>query len=113
MLALETLHGAGYVHLDVSPGNLCFSQDDGIWKLIDFDQSLPIEVSLKRQRTFGTPPFVSERAKLKRILEPVDDYIALAKVVSEGFPFIWYLFYRLPADLKNLLEIIEAVSNEQ
>lgn len=104
MSALETLHSAGYVHSDLSPGNVCFSEKEGIWKLIDFNQSLPIEESLITQRRFGTPLFVSLRAEKRHILEPVDDYVALAKVVAKGFPEDWYYVVELRDDLIGLLE---------
>lgn len=40
---LRTLHSKGYVHGDVTPGNIGFNPIRNIWNLFDFDSSRPIE----------------------------------------------------------------------
>lgn len=92
MCALETLHSAGYVHSDLSPGNVCFSAEERVWKLIDFNQSMPIQESLETKRVFGTRGYRNPEAYEAGIVTPVDDYIALANVLRIGFPEDWFLF---------------------
>lgn len=53
--ALERLHTAGYAFVDVSPGNVLVSEDDGV-RLIDFEGAQLI--GTKEFRTIGTPGYM-------------------------------------------------------
>lgn len=51
MEALFNLNSNGYLHSSVSPMSICFDVKRGCWKLLNFENAMPIEESLKRIRT--------------------------------------------------------------
>lgn len=75
----------GWIHSDVSPNNIMFSDRLGIWKLIDFDLSLPIEESLKTPRRAGTRDFKAPESIRTKIWTQASDVFALGKVIQYVF----------------------------
>ena len=75
----------GYVHSDVSPSNIMFSERLNIWKLMDFDLSLPIEESLKSCRRSGTRDYKAPESIRTGIWSQASDVFALGKVVYNYF----------------------------
>ena len=64
--AIHCLHGlyilhdiVNLVHGDISPNNILFSSLDNIWKLIDFDRSMPVHESERIKRISGTEGYIS------------------------------------------------------
>lgn len=105
IFALETLHSDGFVHSDLSPGNVCFSIKVQIWKLIDFDHSMPIKESLETGRPFVTCGYRNPQAYETGIVTPVNDYIALAYVLLFGFPDDWPEFSQDFIDLLHEMSL--------
>ncbi len=70
------------VHSDLSPNNIMFSTRDGLWKLIDFDQSMLIEDSVKTERVAGTPGFTAPEAESTGLFSPASDVWSLGKVIN-------------------------------
>jgi serine/threonine protein kinase len=85
MGALRTLHEAGFVHSDLSPGNVGFNLNTGTWQLYDFDRTMPIAESLSKPRSGGTLGYVSKDASDTGIFRPMDDYVALVNTCFHGF----------------------------
>jgi len=54
------LHAAGYVHMDIKPGNIV--RFGGVWKLIDFDGAVPAGTTLARDRLLATPCYMAPEA---------------------------------------------------
>lgn len=80
-----------YVHSDISPNNIMFSEETMIWKLNDFDQSLPIDESLVTNRTGGTSGYLAPEAEKTGFFEPASDVYSLGCVLKK------ILFYSLLA----------------
>jgi serine/threonine protein kinase len=83
--ALNVLHGAGFVHGDISPGNVGFNDAVGKWQIFDFDQSRQVEDAATNQKQGGTPGFRSEKYEKTGFLTPADDFISLKLVL-----FWWF-----------------------
>lgn len=91
-LALHVLYGLyflheelGIIHGDISPRNIMFSCIDDIWKLIDFETALPLEVSLKTKRSIGTPGYICPEAQESGIYDKSSDIYSLGKVIWTTF----------------------------
>lgn len=102
--ALDCLHGAGYVHSDLSPNNIGFDSSDGLWKVFDFDHSAKIEYSLRTERTYGTERF---RRQARGIVTPFDDYYSLAMVIEYAARFC--IFH--PKVLKVFEPLVKAITS--
>lgn len=81
MGALRSLHSVGYLHGDLSPGNVGFNSKNGIWQLFDFDSSCTIEegTTVEGQSYYrGTKNFISPHYDETGRYLPWDDYCSLA-----------------------------------
>jgi hypothetical protein len=76
---------AGYVHSDVSPSNIMFSERLNIWKLMDFDLSLPVEESWNTSRRAGTRDYKAPESIRTGIWTQASDVFALGKVIKNFF----------------------------
>jgi serine/threonine protein kinase len=92
LLAVHILYGlhvlhkiAGFVHADISPSNVMFSLIDGIWKLSDFDHSMPISESLKTSRTAGTPSYIAPESLETGIFTEKSDVCSLGLILRYMF----------------------------
>ena len=87
LYGLYVLHEMiGYAHGDISPENIMFSPSDDIWKLNDFEHSLPIEKSLKTIRECGTKDFIAPESLKTGIVAKSSDIYALGQV-------LWRIFH--------------------
>lgn len=84
-LGLDALHARGWVHRDVTPGNLLVGDRDGVVKLADFGIARPIEdvpeeYDLTRaHETIGTPGYMSpEQWATPKAVQPPSDLFMLA-----------------------------------
>lgn len=100
--ALTTLHSAGYVHGDVSPGNVGYNAEKGLWQLIDFDNSRPIEEAAKGTGKYHyTKRFASKHYLETGIYRPFDDFIVLIQTLN-------YIYNFIPGNLDSrLFEIMD------
>lgn len=84
LFGLLILHEkAGFVHGDISPNNLMFSAQQNVWKIIDFNLSLPIEESLSRSRRSGTDGFKAPESVETGIYSPGSDVFSFGMVLEK------------------------------
>lgn len=106
--ALVTLHSAGYVHGDISPGNVGYNESKGIWQLFDFDNSRPIEEAAEGIGKYNvTQKFANPKYLETGCYFPFDDFFGLKKT-------LYYPFWRVPFDLRTqeLVEILSKFDDE-
>ena len=93
LFAVHTLYGLhvlhayiGVVHSDISINNVMFSKLSNIWKLIDFEYALPIEVSLNNsRRNVGTDGFVAPESEFTGIYTEKSDVYSLGATIRYTF----------------------------
>ena len=93
LFAVHTLYGLhvlhvdiGAVHSDISINNVMFSKLSNIWKLIDFEYALPIEVSLNNsRRNVGTNGFVAPESETTGIYTEKSDLYSLGATIRCTF----------------------------
>jgi hypothetical protein len=108
--AVKVLHSAGFVHGDISPGNIGYNLKAQRWQLFDFDQARPIEEAAVKLKWGGTELFRSTHYELTGWFRPTDDFISLKLSV------FWWLESKLldeecsaaKKQLKNLVDAIDA-----
>ena len=84
--ALITLHSVGFVHGDISPGNVGYNESKGIWQLFDFDNSRPIEEAAEGIRKFkSTKGFTSSQFLESGLYYSFDDFVGLQKTMKLFF----------------------------
>ena len=84
LYSLHILHEEiGVVHSDISPSNLMFSIIFNRWKVNDYDHSLPIDESLNRPRTAGTPGFVAPESEATGIFSKASDIYSLGTLMMK------------------------------
>ena len=87
---LDVLHSIiQCVHADISPNNIMFSVEWGIWKFIDYEDAMRIEQSKIKSRTAGTIGFISPESLETGIFTEASDTFALGRVIHET------LYYKL------------------
>jgi eukaryotic-like serine/threonine-protein kinase len=92
--AVDDLHRAGFVHLDLKPANILV-EEDGAIRLIDFGASEPIgqaERDLCPQVRFLTPAFASPEQLEQGVISVQSDVFSLGAVLycllGGGHPFV-------------------------
>lgn len=86
--SLDLLHSTlGLVHADISPSNIMFSTESGVWKLIDFGESMKISVSASTARESGTTNYISPESLETGIFTEASDVFALGRVIEEVLYF--------------------------
>lgn len=84
LCSLQILHDwFGYVHSDISPGNVMFCDFLMTWKLNDFNQSLPIEESEKTSRFAGTKNYIAPESLKTGIFTFESDIWSLGRVIYD------------------------------
>lgn len=84
--ALWTLHQLGFVHGDLTPGNIGYSPKSGTFQLFDFDQSRTIsdaKAGIGHYR--GTEDFRSDRFRDTGLYSELDDYVGLMKTCDHAY----------------------------
>ncbi|MEO3749536.1 class III lanthionine synthetase LanKC [Streptomyces sp. B6B3] len=112
--ALDRLHRAGYVFLDVSPRNVLVDDDDAV-RLIDFETAERIG---DPPSLFGTPGYFPRlpRHRLREVMERDPTYCdryglaALAQLLTFGMKH--HVTQREPAALRHLDELIRGSSGK-
>ena len=94
--AIELLNNLDYlhtvchhVHADISPNNIMYSIKYGIWKFIDYENSMGITASKMTRREAGTIGFISPESLETGIFTEASDVFALGNVIHET------LYYKL------------------
>ena len=80
--ALHALHGLGYVHCDIKPGNIMRTKEGQAW-LIDFGQACRLGVA--KERIQGTPDYIAIEQVRRQAVSPRTD------VFSLGATMYWLL----------------------
>jgi hypothetical protein len=100
--ALITLHSIGYVHGDVTPGNVGFNEELGIWQLFDFDNARPIEeAALGKGDYHGTKGFKSQNYSNTGKYGPFDDFVGATKTFFDFYLNLHRFVLMLFPDKKN------------
>lgn len=106
---LHLLHKqASVVHSDISPRNIMFSSTEGVWKLIDFGQSLPIAESLRSVRTAGTRHFRAPEAEKSGIFTELSDIYSLGQI---GFNCFLFMLNNICLDLDGEPGLVRAIDS--
>jgi eukaryotic-like serine/threonine-protein kinase len=80
--ALHALHGMGYVHCDIKPGNILRARDGQAW-IIDFGQACKLGTA--KERIQGTPDYIAIEQVRRQAVSPRTD------VFSLGATMYWLL----------------------
>lgn len=112
LIGLNILHEQfGFVHGDISPSNVMFSPTYKLWKLINFDLSMPIEESEKTIRISGTENFISPETLKTSIFTKESDVYALGMVLCRTIYFAGMCEFIEYMDLEpKPIEIIDKFS---
>ena len=103
--ALISLHSVGFVHGDISPGNVGYNESKGIWQLFDFDNSRPIEEAaegigkVKITKEFTSPQFLESG-----LYYPFDDFVGLQKTMKFLF---WEAEFSLHPEIREIVELFD------
>ena len=108
--ALASLHDAGIVHKDISPGNILWNDKDGTVKLCDFGLSVVAQHDLAARQTghsrdfVGTPAYVSpeQTGRTRRRIDWRSDLYSL------GCSLYHALLGRPPFETQALAEVVHA-----
>jgi len=81
------LHSSiGMVHSNISPRNIMYCLKDQLWKIVNFNQAMPIEKSLHTARTAGTESFCAPEIAFPGIFTTSSDVFSLAMTLFE----LWF-----------------------
>ena len=103
--ALISLHSVGFVHGDISPGNVGYNESKGIWQLFDFDNSRPIEEAsegvgkVKITKEFTSPQFLESG-----LYYPFDDFVGLQKTIKFLF---WEAEFNLHPEIREIVKLFD------
>ncbi len=82
--ALKTVHEAGFIHRDVCPRNLLFSDDGEVLKLTDFGLTVPAEGAfLQPGNRTGTPNYMAPELVRRRATGQTLDVFAFGVTIYE------------------------------
>lgn len=82
--ALKTVHEAGFIHRDICPRNLLFTDDGEILKLTDFGLTVPAEGAfLQPGNRTGTPNYMAPELVRRRTTNHTLDVFAFGVTVYE------------------------------
>lgn len=97
--ALEQIHRAGLVHLDIKPQNLLYNSNNNVCKLTDFGAAARRQ--LRDDQIVGTPKYIAPEQRLGQPVNDRADIYALAKVLTELIAV--NQIKNVPAGLQRLL----------
>ena len=106
--ALERVHAARLLHLDINPSNIVIEPRSGRVKLIDFGLSIDLprqSATLQADRVLqGTPRFAApeQTGRMNRSVDYRSDYYSL------GATLYWLFTGRPPFQAEDLLELVHA-----
>lgn len=106
--ALQRVHDARTLHLDLTPANIVYNPDTRVLKLIDFGLSIDLPrqaASLQADRVLqGTPRFAApeQAGRMNRSVDYRSDYYSL------GATLYWLFTGRPPFVTEDLLELVHA-----
>lgn len=82
--ALKAVHEAGFIHRDVCPRNLLFSDDGKVLKLTDFGLTVPAEGAfLQPGNRTGTPNYMAPELVRRRVTSHTLDVFAFGVTIYE------------------------------
>lgn len=83
---LDLLHSMyKIVHSDISPSNIMFSPESGIWKLNDFGDSMEISESESLSRVTGTSDYIPPESLETGIFTFASDIFSIGRVIQDVF----------------------------
>ena len=100
LYSLHMLHEEiGIVHSDISSSNIMFSPICNRWKVNDYDHSLPVDESLNRPRTAGTPGFIAPESEATGIFSKASDIYSFGTLMMKVIdPILLGQIYLLESD---------------
>lgn len=103
--AVYNLHDIGFIHRDITPGNVVYNRSTNQWTLIDFDFAVPFDYPQMHSEVIVNPKYdyiVHPWFKLDK-----DDYmffdVPRLKKYMEGTHVMWYMLIDYYAVAKVLL----------
>lgn len=82
--SLDLLHSTfGLVHSDISPNNIMYSLEFGVWKMTDFGDSMDIALSSSISRVAGTSEYISPESLETGIFTAASDVFSLGGVIKD------------------------------
>ncbi|KAM3081528.1 hypothetical protein ACMFMG_004985 [Clarireedia jacksonii] len=111
ILGIEYLHAQGVVHRDIKPDNLLLTQDD-VLKIVDFGVSEMFEKAsdMMTAKSAGSPAFLPPELCVTR---HGDVSGRAADIWSMGISLYCLRFGRIPFERCGVLDLYEAIKNEQ
>jgi serine/threonine protein kinase len=103
--AVENLHGMGYIHRDITPGNVVYHRRTNKWTLIDFDFTVPFDYPEMGSEVIVNPNYdyvVHPWFKLDQNDYMYFDVPKLKEYIG-SYQTPWYMFVDYYATAKVLL----------
>lgn len=105
------MHAQGVVHRDIKPDNLLLTEDD-VLKIVDFGVSEMFEKAsdMRTAKSAGSPAFMPPELC---VTKHGDVSGKAADIWSMGVSLYCLRFGRIPFERSGVLELYEAIKNEQ
>jgi len=105
------VHAQGVVHRDIKPDNLLLTEDD-VLKIVDFGVSEMFEKAsdMRTAKSAGSPAFMPPELC---VTKHGDVSGKAADIWSMGVSLYCLRFGRIPFERSGVLELYEAIKNEQ